>query len=245
MRADSQFDLTDNRLLAALSDADRAQLRPCLHVVELPFGKVIHRPGAVRRSVYFPIHCVLSMQFVTSAGDAAEVASVGNEGLVGVPLLLGCTSTPIYTAVQVAGAAWRADGAALRREFARSASLQNLVLRFTQALMIQIGQNATCYQHHSVEQQFCLWLLLMLDRTDATHLHITQELIARTLGIRRETINEIASHLSRQGIIRRARGCIEVLDRPRLERASCECYGVIHAEYARLLPRERVRRAGA
>lgn len=237
MFKDGQPDLADNRLLAALPSADRERLRASLHRVELPFGKVVHETGAVRRHVYFPVSCVFSKQFVTSAGLAAEVASVGNEGVIGVPVLLGCTRTPVRTVVEVAGTAWCGAGDALHREFARNGILQNLVLRFTQALLVQIGQNAVCYQHHSAEQQFCLWLLLALDRARSDHLRLTQERIAETLGIRRETVSEVMRHLAGSGIIRHARGYIQVLDRRRLEGACCECYGVINREYARLLPR--------
>ncbi|MGH8111697.1 MAG: Crp/Fnr family transcriptional regulator [Rhodanobacteraceae bacterium] len=236
MHTNVQPDLANNKLLAALPGLDRERLRGCLTLVELPFGKVVHEPGTARRSVFFPIDCVFSKQFATSAGGAAEVASVGNEGLVGIPLLLGCTNTPMRTVVQIAGSAWRGDGAVLREELGRSVALQSLILRFTSALMVQMGQNATCYQHHSLQQQFCVWLLLMLDRTRSLHLHLTQELIARTLGTRRESVNEIAGRLTREGAIRRGRGFIDVLDRARLERACCECYRVISREYARLLP---------
>ena len=235
MRADVQPHLTDNRLLAALPDTDRERLLRYLHLVELPFGKVVHEPGTARRNIYFPVSCVFSKQFVTATGHAAEVASVGNEGLVGIPLLLGCTNTPIRTVVQVAGSAWRADSVALREEFVHSGALQNLVLRFTQALMTQMGQNAVCYQHHSIEQQFCLWLLLALDRAHSDHLHLTQDLIALTVGMRRESVNEVVNRLAHKGIIRHLRGSIKVLDRTRLESTCCECYGVIRREYARLL----------
>ncbi|MBS0381319.1 MAG: Crp/Fnr family transcriptional regulator [Proteobacteria bacterium] len=235
MRTDGQIDLADNKLLATLPGTDRERLRRYLHPVELSFGKVVHEPGTARRNVYFPVSCVFSKQFLTATGDAAEVASIGNEGMVGIPLLLGCTHTPIRTLVQVAGSAWCGDSATMRQEFVRNEALQNVIFRFTQALMTQMGQNAVCYQRHSVEQQFCLWLPLMLDRTRSYHLHLTQDLIAHTLGIRRESVNEIISRLARRGVIRHECGCIEVLDRARLERASCECYGVINREYARLL----------
>lgn len=236
MRAGGQPDLAYNKLLAALPRVDRERLLKHLRLVRLPLGTVVHEPGTARRKVYFPLTCVFSKQYVTSAGDAAEVASVGSEGLVGLPLLLGLTSTPIRTVVEVAGSAWCGESVALRREFVQSSALQNLVLRFAQALMTQMGQNAVCYQHHSVEQQFCLWLLLTLDRAHSNHLRLTQDLIAQTLGTRRESVNGVANRLAREGIIRHARGSIEVLDRTRLERACCECYGVINREYARLLP---------
>ncbi len=239
MRTDGQPDLASNKLLVNLPGADRERLLQYLHLVELPFGKVVHEPGATRGDVYFPKSCVFSKQFTTAAGDAAEVASVGSEGVVGVPLLLGCTGTPIRTVVQVAGSAWCGNSAALRAEFVHSGALQNLILRFTQALMTQMGQNAVCYQHHSVEQQFCLWLLLTMDRAHSNRLHLTQDLIAQTLGIRRPSVSEITSRLAHKGIIRHARGCIEVLDRTRLETTCCECYDVINREYARLLPQGR------
>lgn len=231
-----QSELADNKLLSALPHTERERLQRYLRRVKLPFGKVVHEPGTTRRDVYFPIDCVFSKQFVTADGGAVEVASVGREGLVGVPLLLGCTGTPIRTVVQVAGSAWCGPGAELHQELTRDPALQNLVLRFTQALMIEMGQNATCYQHHSVEQQLCLWLLLMQDRTGSTHLRFTQDLIAQTLGVRRESVNEAIQRLAGHGIVRNGRGSIEVLDRAGLEAASCDCYRVITREYARLLP---------
>jgi CRP-like cAMP-binding protein len=236
MHTDGQPHLANNKLLAALPDPDRECLRGNLHLVELPFGKVVHEPGSARQNIYFPVSCVFSKQYTTAAGDAAEVASVGSEGLVGIPLLLGCTSTPIRTVVQIAGSAWCGDSDALRGTFVHSGALQNLILRFTQALMTQMGQNAVCYQHHSVEQQFCLWLLLTMDRAHSSHLHLTQDLIAQTLGIRRPSISAIVSRLAQRGIVRRVRGYIEILDRTRLESTCCECYGIINREYARLLP---------
>lgn len=239
MRTDGQPDQASNKLLEDLPGTDRERLLRHLHLVELPFGKVVHEPGTVRSSVYFPVSCVFSKQFTTAAGDAVEVASVGSEGLIGVPLLLGCTGTPVRTVVHVAGSAWCGNSAALRAEFVHSGALQNLVLRFTQALMMQMGQNAVCYQRHSVEQQFCLWLLLMTDRAHSNRLHLTQELIAQTLGVRRASVNEITSRLAHKVIIRHVRGCTEVLDRTRLESTCCECYGVINREYDRLLPQGR------
>lgn len=236
MRTDGHPDLASNKLLADLPDTDRERVLRYLHLIELPFGKVVHEPGTARCDVYFPVSCVFSKQFTTAAGDAAEVASVGCEGVVGVPLLLGCTGTPVRTVVQVAGSAWCGNSVALRAEFVHSGALQNLVLRFTQALTTQMGQNAVCYQHHSVEQQFCLWLLLTIDRAHSNHLHLTHDLIAQTLGIRRPSVSEIISRLTHKGIIRHVRGYIEVLDRTRLESTCCECYGVINREYARLLP---------
>jgi CRP-like cAMP-binding protein len=234
--AESRLRLAGNKLLEALPGIDQERLSGHLSLVTLPAAKVVHEPGTARHSVYFPVSCVFSKQFVTSDGDAAEVASIGNEGLVGIPLLFGSTRTPIRTVVQVAGSAWRGDGATLHREFTRSGALQNLVLHFAQALITQMGQNAVCYQHHRVEQQFCLWLLLNLDRVSSNHLHLTHEVIGLTLGIRRTGISEVINHLQREGIIQHGHGCIEVLDRARLENACCECYDVIKREYARLLP---------
>lgn len=235
MREFGQPGLADNRLLAALSGPDGDRVRSCLHLAELPLGKVVHEPGTTRRDIYFPVSCVFSKQYVTAAGDAAEVACVGNEGLVGLPLLFGCTRTPIRTVVQVAGRAWRGDHVPLQQEFVRNPAWQGLVLRFAEALMTQMGQNAVCYQHHSAEKQFCLWLLLTLDRAHSSHLQFTQDLIAQTVGMRRETVNEVTHRLAHAGIVRHGRGCIDVLDRKRLEGTCCECYGVINREYARLL----------
>lgn len=245
MSADDQQSQTGNKLLNALPSGDRARLLPHLRRIELPFGKVIHAPGSARRRVYFPVNCVVSKMYVTEAGDFAEVAIVGNEGLIGIPLLFGCTNTPVLSLVQVAGSAWYGDGSAVRREFEQSGGLRSLTLHFIQAVSTQMGQNAVCYRHHRVEQQLCCWLLLLLDRVHSDPLRVTQQLIAQTLGIRREGVNAAVGHLQRSGILRHTRGCIEVLDRSHLESACCECYFVMKREYERLLPWTRATTASA
>lgn len=225
-----------NQLLAALPEEERSRLAPHLEPVELRLGEVIYESAARPRHVYFPGSGIISLLYVMQNGASGEIAIVGNEGLVGFSLLLGGGRTPSRAVVQSAGAACRIAARHARDEFDRTGAFQNILLHYAQALLTQMGQTAVCNRHHSVEQQLCRWLLMSLDRLPSNELHMTQELIANMLGVRREGVTEAAGALQRAGIIRYARGHIEVLDRPRLERAACECYEVVKKEFARLLP---------
>jgi CRP-like cAMP-binding protein len=169
-------------------------------------------------------------------GASAEIAVVGNEGMVGVALFMGGETTPSRAVVQSAGHAYRLKGQLLKEEFHRAAALQHLLLRYTQALLTQMAQTAVCNRHHSVDQQLCRWLLLSLDRLPSNKLTMTQELIANMLGVRREGVTEAAGKLQFDGLIKYSRGHITVLDRPRLEARACECYQVVKKEFDRLLP---------
>jgi CRP-like cAMP-binding protein len=228
-------DHQDNHLLAQLTQPERARLLPHLQRVSLPLGKVLYEPGDVLRHVYFPADCIVSLLYVMENGASAEIAIVGNEGLIGIGLFMGGESTPSRAMVQSAGEAYRLGAQRLKDEFHRNGALQISLLRYTQALITQMAQTAVCNRHHTVDQQLCRWLLLSLDRLPSNELTMTQELIANMLGVRREGVTDAAGKLQTLGVIRYIRGRITVLDRPHLEQLSCECYGVVKRETDRLL----------
>jgi len=225
-----------NRLLAALPVEDFDRLLPWLTPVAMPLGEVIYESGVQLNHVYFPTDCIVSMIYTMLDGASAEIAVVGNEGMVGIALFMGGGTTPSRALVQSAGHALRLDGNTLKREFDRGGAMQHLLLRYTQALITQMSQTAVCNRHHSVEQQLCRWLLLSLDRLPSNELSMTQELIANMLGVRREGVTEAAGKLQAAGLIHYNRGRITVLDRPGLELQACECYAVVKKEFDRLLP---------
>ena len=225
-----------NYLLAALPPEVRARLQPHLELVPMPLGDVLYESGTLLRHVYFPTTCIVSLLYVMEDGASAEIAVVGNEGVIGIALFMGGETTPSRALVQSAGHALRLKGQLLKDEFHRSGALQHLLLRYTQALLTQMAQTAVCNRHHSVDQQLCRWLLLSLDRLSSSTLSMTQELIANMLGVRREGVTEAAGQLQRVGLIHYSRGRITVLDRPRLEARACECYAVVKKEFDRLLP---------
>jgi CRP-like cAMP-binding protein len=228
-----------NHILAALSAADYERLLPHLEPVSLDLGRALYEPGGQQGNVFFPTDSIVSLLYVMEDGASAEIAVVGNEGLVGIALFMGGESTPSRAVVQSAGRGFRLRAGALKAEFGRGGDLQHLLLRYTQALITQMAQTAVCNRHHAVEQQLCRWLLLSLDRLDSNELVMTQELIANMLGVRREGVTEAAGHLQKAGLIHYSRGKITVLDRPSLEAKVCECYSVVKREYERLLPPAR------
>ncbi len=201
----------------------------------MPLGEVICESGGQLQHAYFPTTAILSMHYVMENGATAEIAGVGNEGVLGVSLFTGGNTTPSRTTVQTGGWGYRLKVRLMMEEFDRAGPLMRLMLRYTQALMTQMSQTAACNRHHSVEQQLCRWLLLTLDRLTSNELTMTQELIAGMLGVRREGITEAAGHLQQAGIIRYRRGHITVLDRSGLEARTCECYIVVRKEFHRLL----------
>jgi CRP-like cAMP-binding protein len=235
--------LQQNTLLAALPEDIQLRLAPHLKPVDMPLGMVLYEPGDTLRHVHFPLDAIVSLLYVMENGASAEIAVVGNDGLIGVALFMGGHSTPSRAVVQSAGSALRMPGQDLMAEFNRHTEMQNLMLRYTQSLITQMAQTAVCNRHHTIDQQLCRWLLLSLDRLPGNHLVMTQELIANMLGVRREGVTEAAGKLQQQGIIEYHRGHIEVLDRPKLETLACECYAVVKQETDRLLPRSRARRA--
>ena len=225
-----------NRLLAALPEAEWQRWLPQLELVEMPLGEVLYESGGTLSHVYFPTTAIVSLLYVMENGASAEIAVVGNEGLVGVSLFMGGESTPSRAVVQSAGQGIRLEGQSMKNEFNRAGPTLHLLLRYTQALITQMAQTAVCNRHHSVDQQLCRWLLLSLDRLEGDELVMTQELIANMLGVRREGVTEAALSLQQAGLIRYARGHITIMDRAGLEKRTCECYGVVKKEYDRLLP---------
>ncbi|RPH53756.1 MAG: Crp/Fnr family transcriptional regulator [Lysobacterales bacterium] len=229
-------DPRQNKLLAVLPATDFERLQPHLTLVPLPLGEALYESGIVLRHVYFPTDSIVSLLYVMSDGASAEIAVVGNDGVIGVSLFMGGETTPSRAVVQSAGHAYRLTGQLLKEEFLRAGAMQHLLLRYTQALLTQMAQTAVCNRHHSLDQQLCRWLLLSLDRLTASELVMTQELIANMLGVRREGVTEAAGHLQHAGLIQYSRGRIKVLDRPGLEARTCECYAVVKKESDRLLP---------
>src|SRR5712664_2516194 len=217
----------DNRLLAALPDADYQALLPFLERVPMPLGQSVYESGGPQGYVYFPVSCIVSLLYVLEDGDSAEIAVTGSEGLVGIALFMGGETTPSRAVVQSAGNGYRLRASVLKKEFERGGALQHLLLRYTQALITQMAQTAVCNRHHSVDQQLCRWLLLSLDRLSGDRLVMTQELIANMLGVRREGVTEAAGKLQEEGLIEYSRGKITVVDRERLEARVCECYSVV------------------
>ncbi len=229
-----------NYLLAALPEAEFERIVPNLELVAMPLGEVLYESGGQLQHVYFPTTAIVSLHYVTENGASSEIAGVGNEGALGISLFMGGNTTPSRAVVQTAGHGYRMKSRLLMQEFNRSGGrragmLQQVLLRYTQALITQISQTAICNRHHSVEQQLCRWLLLTLDRLPSNELIMTQELIASMLGVRREGITEAAGKLQQAGVIRYRRGHITVLDRSGLESRVCECYTVVKQEYDRLL----------
>ncbi len=216
----------------------QARLLPNLELVQLPLGKVLYESGDSLRHVYFPADCIISLLYVMEDGASAEICVVGNEGLLGAAVFLGGESTSSRAIVLSAGSAYRVEARVFKTEFARHTEMLILLLRYTQALLTQMAQTAVCNRHHSIDQQLCRWILLSLDRLPTNNLLVTQELIANMLGVRRESVTEAAGKLQKHGTISYHRGHIKVLDRPELEKLSCECYAVVKKETDRLLPRK-------
>ena len=229
---------SENHLLAALPDAEAQRWLPQLERVDMPLGQVLYESGGTLSHVYFPTTAIVSLLYVMENGASAEIAVVGNEGIVGISLFMGGDSTSSRAVVQSAGLGYRLKAQIMKEDFNRAGPVLHLLLRYTQALITQMAQTAVCNRHHSLDQQLCRWLLLSLDRLQGNELVMTQELIANMLGVRREGVTEGALKLQQAGLIRYARGHISVLDRDGLQKRSCECYSVVKKEYDRLLPRK-------
>jgi CRP-like cAMP-binding protein len=225
-----------NHLLDALPASDYERIAPHLELIPMKLGDVLYESGDRLRYVYFPTTCILSLLYVMEDGASAEIAVVGNEGILGISLFMGGNTTPSRAIVQGAGHAYRLKADLFKNEFERYGPTMHLLLRYTQALITQMAQTAVCNRHHSVDQQLCRWLLLCLDRLSSNEVAMTQELIANMLGVRREGVTEAAGKLQDAGLIRYQRGRITVVDRPGLEARCCECYQVVKTEFDRLLP---------
>ncbi len=227
---------SSNQLLAALPDEEWQRWEPNLEMIDLQLGQVLYESGGKMTYAYFPIDAIISLLFVLENGACAEIAVVGNEGIIGVSLFMGGQTTPSRAVVQSAGTCIRLNAEKLIKEFNLSLPVMHLLLRYMQALMTQATQTAVCNRHHTLDQQLCRWLLLSMDRLPTNKLVMTQELIANMLGVRREGVTEAAGKLQKAGLISYARGKIEVKDRLGIEHRSCECYLVVKKEYDRLLP---------
>lgn len=229
-------DPRNNWLLAALADAEWERVSPHLQPVTLRLGEVLFDSGGKPSHVCFPTTAIVSLLYVMENGASAEIAVVGNEGLVGISLFMGGQSTSSQAVVQASGEGFRLPASILMQEFNRGGAVLHLLLRYTQALITQMAQTSVCNRHHSLDQQMCRWLLLTLDRLHSCEVVMTQELLSNILGVRRASISEVAGRLQKDGLIRYERGRITVLDRPGVERRACECYAVVKKEYDRLLP---------
>jgi CRP-like cAMP-binding protein len=229
-----------NHILEALPAPERARLLPHLRLVRLPLGAVLYEAGDLLGHIYFPTDAIVSLLYVLQNGSSAEISVVGNDGVIGVSLFMGGETTTSRAIVQSAGFAYRLSGRRLKQEFERRGETMHILLRYTQALLTQMAQTAVCNRHHTVQQQLARWLLLSLDLLPDNKLAMTQELIADMLGVRREGVTESAGKLQKLGVIAYSRGMITVLDRPKLEEVSCECYSVVKKETDRLLPRRAV-----
>lgn len=234
MPSESECRPTQNRILGSLPANDYARLQDDLELVHLALGQALYESGDAHGYIYFPITCIVSLIFNTSKGTTAELAITGNDGLVGIPLVLGGNTTTHRVIVQSAGEAYRLKAEIARWELEQGGELQHLALRYTQALMTQMAQSIVCNRHHTVDQQLCRWLLLSVDLLSGNQLNMTQELIANMLGVRREAVTEAAGKLQAAGLIEYSRGRITLLDRPGLEARVCECYAVVKSEYERI-----------
>lgn len=237
--ADPKPDPKHNRILAALPAKDYERLLPDLELVDMPLGWTLSESGDHVNFLHFPISGIVSLMYVLEDGSTSETALVGNEGMVGISIFMGGESMPSSTEVQSPGKAYRLKRKVMKQEFALGGQLQQLSLLFTQALISQTSQTAVCNQHHSLDQQMCRWLLMSVDRLDTQVLHITQEMIGKLLGVRRESITQVLGQFQKDGLVERARGRITLVDRPGIEERVCECYAVVKDEHERLLPFKR------
>ena len=226
-----------NHLLAGLPAAELDALLPHLERVDMPAGEIIYQYGAHSQHVYFPATSIVSLIYDMEDGASAEVAIVGNEGMVGVGQFMAGETMPGLAQVQCGGYGYRLSSRILKQHFDRSGPLQHVLLCYTQALIVEIAQNAVCNRHHSIRQQLCRCLLLSLDRSPGDEMALTHEMIGASLGVRRECVTVAAGKLRAEGLIDYKRGHISVLDREGLEAQSCECYGVVKTTFDRLLPR--------
>ena len=227
-----------NQLLAALPEPELQRWQPHLEYVDMRLGEVLYEAGSILSHVYFPTTAIVSLLYVMQNGESAEIAVVGNDGVVGISLFMGGDSTSSRALIQSAGGAYRLSAQLMKEEFDRGGPVLHLLLRYTQALITQMVQTAACNRHHSLDQQLCRWLLLSLDRLQGTDMMMTQDLIANMLGVPRDGATEGALKLQTAGLINYTQGRIRVLDRGGLEKRTCECYGVVKKEYDRLLPRQ-------
>jgi len=232
----ASVEIPNNHLLSILPPEDFNRIKPFLEMVSLPLGKVLCESGGTINYVYFPTTAIVSLLAVMDNGSSAEIAVVGNDGVIGIAVFMGGETMLNRSVVQSEGFAYKLGASVLKQEFARSGVLRPVLLRYTMALLSQMAQTAVCNRHHTIDQQLCRWLLLSIDRLPSNELNMTQELIANMLGVRREGVTEAAGKLQSAGLIHYSRGHITVLDRAGLEKRVCECYDVVREETLRLLP---------
>ena len=235
----------DSRLLAALPDVDWQRWQPLLEHVDLRQGQVLYESGQPQSHAYFPTTATVSLVYTTEGGLSTGFAVVGRDGVVGTSIFLGAAANNSSASVLLAGQGYRVAARSIQEEFDRSEAVRHLLLLYTQALLTQIAQTAVCFRSHTIDQQVCGWLLYSLDRLRGNEVAVTQELLASRLGVRRESVTQVAGQLRAAGLIRCTRGQIEVLDRGGLERRSCECHAVVKKEYDRLLPEGAAARRAA
>jgi CRP-like cAMP-binding protein len=234
--ATEQHQPQQNSLLAALSAAEFERLTNDLELVPLTLGQVLYESGQTMSHAYFPIDSIVSLLYVMKNGESAEIAIVGNDGMIGVSLFMGGESTPSRAIVQNAGHAYRLKAQVLKDEFHSGGDLQRLLLLFASALITQMVQTAACNRHHPVDQQLCRWMLLSLDRLPSNRISMTEKLVGNMLGLSSAEVTKEAAVLQKAGLIHYDAGEIMVVDRSGVERRSCECYGEVKKENARLLP---------
>jgi CRP-like cAMP-binding protein len=226
-----------NDLMARLPEREFGRIAPHLERVKLPLGEVIYEPNTKIPYAYFPTTAIVSLLYVLEDGSSAEIAIVGNDGMVGIALFMGGWTTSNQALVQSAGEGYRLPADLMFQEFNRSGPMKESLLLFTQCLITQMAQTSVCNRHHSIDQQLCRWLLLSIDRLPSSELRMTQDMIANMLGVRREGVTVAAGALEAAGLIKYSRGRIRVIDRPGLEARVCECYEVVRTEIARIMQR--------
>lgn len=227
-----------NHLLAALPVNDYVRLLPHMELVQMKVGDVIYEAGMPIEWIYFPTTSVVCLAYITENGSLSAVGITGNDGLVGIAYIMGSNSSSNFATVQSTGVGYRIRASLIKKELQRSSELMRISLLYSQTLLTQVLQTAVCNRLHSVDQQLCRWLLMSRDRLSSDEMHLTHELIANMLGVRREGITQAAGKLRDKGLIKYSRGKITILDRVALEKEVCECYDVVSKEYARLLPRK-------
>jgi len=229
------LDLSQNHLLAVLGEGEAQRLAPLLELVPLPRGKMIARPGQPFEHAYFPFSGMISVVALMPEGLGAEVATVGNEGMMGLPILFGSGQTPFHVMAQLSGEAVRLRAAALEQALVGGTRLNELLRTYSQAFFVHTAQNAACNTLHPVSRRGARWLLATHDRAEGDSFHLTQEFLAFMLGVARQSVGIAVGHLQDRGLIEYHRGEMHILDRPGLERESCECYEIVRAEFSRLL----------
>ena len=229
-----------NRLLAALPTEDYQSLVPYLEPVELPQYKIVYNAGENYDYAYFPSYSIISNVAIMENGSTVEIGVIGNEGMIGLPIFLETNYTTSTAIVQVGDGGYRIAAGRLQQEFHRQGALRRLMMRYIQARIVQLGQNAACNRYHSVEQRFARWLLTVRDNIQKNEFHLTQEFISQMLGVRRTGVSEIANRFQEEGIIQYKRGFIRIVSSQKLEAYACECYRLITREYSRLLNVEKL-----